>query len=319
MASFLSSNESRLSKPRTGCEIQLKTNDITDDYEILYGTILGRGANGFVFACTSKTSREMYAVKILAGGMISRMEAYLHWQACGSNFIVNIEDVYENIRDGQPSLPIIMEYMAGGNLGERITAAGRFTERQAVPIVKQIVAALTHLHAMSVVHCDVKPDNLLFKTETFDSPLKLTDFSLASLITTEDVLQSHEGRIFYMYHPPEVLRGEKMDTPCDMWALGCTIYIILSGSDPFNLCKGHNVAPAMQPSPHGGFTFPETQWSHISPEAKDLITRLLNIDPKRRMSLDQMRVHPWMTGNGMNYSSNPVRARQASPDNSHYG
>ena len=170
---------------------------------------------------------------------------------------------------------------------------GRFTENQAVTIVKQIAQAVTHLH-VNMVHCDVKPENLLFESDSLDSPLKLTDFGLARLITSdsEDVVQIIKCRGFYIYFPPEVLRGEKVDKPCDMWALGCTVYLLLTGFIPFNIYTGDGV----EPGTHGECTFPDIYWSHNSPGAKDLIRRLLKTNPKERMSIDEVCAHPWITG-----------------------
>ena len=315
MASSSSSNEKQLFKPRPGQEVLLKTNDITDDYEILYETILGRGRNRVIYACKSKTSREMYAVKVLNDGKNTRKEVNLHWQACVSNCIVSIENVYKNVWDGKPSLLIVMEFMEGRDLCKRIKEAGRVPEGQAATIAKQIVAAVAHLHAMNVVHFDVKPDNFLFKRDSWDSPLKLTDFGLAKLMTPEYIPPKGKWSTkFYMYFPPEMIRGEKCDKSCDMWALGCTIYSLLSGHLPFNLYKGDDVAPGVQPSPHGEYTFPDRHWSHISEEAKDLIRGLLNIDPNERMSLEEMCAHPWMTGNGANHSTTSIAAADESSD-----
>ena len=309
MANSLYNNESQWLKPGQG-DFQLKTHDITDDYEI-YGTILGSGANGFVYACKSKTSREMYALKVLRDGKCSRKEVNLHWLACVSNCIVNIEDVYKNIWDGQPSTLVVLEYMAGGDLWKRTLTAGRLTEDQAVTIVKRIVQAVTHLHAMNIVHCDLKPHNFLFKTNSLDSPLKLTDFGLARLVTPENMMHTESCPAYYRYYSPEVLRGEKRDKPCDMWALGCTAFMLLSGCTPFNTQNVAGVTPGMT---HGECTFSETSWSHISHEAKDLIRQLLKTDPKERMSLEEMRVHPWITGNGMNNPSNTITAPRASSE-----
>ena len=259
----------------------------------------------------------MHALKVLPDGKYTREEVNLHWQACVSNCVVNIEDVYQNIWFGTPSLLVVMEYMAGGDLSKRIHKheASRLTELQAAAVTKQIVAALAHLHEMNVVHCDVKPENLLFESDSLDSPLKLTDFGLARLKTSdsEDVLEIQESSSFYMYHPPEVLRGEKYDTSCDMWALGCTIYTLLSGNFPFNIFNVSSVIPGMRQNvSHGECTFPDLRWKHISHEAKDLIRQLLKTDPKERMSLEDMRAHPWITGNEMKHPSNPITTPHAS-------
>ena len=308
MASAMSGNSSQSSQSRPVGDLQLRTNDITEDYDIFDRFTLGCGGNGVVFACKSKTSMKMYALKVILDKPSSRKEINLHWKASGSNCIVRIEEVYENNVLSKPSLLVVMEYMVGGDLYDRMqkNEDRRYTEQQAIAISKQVVEAVTHLHGMNLVHCDLKPQNFLFKTNSLDSPLKLTDFGLAQEVPPEYAFQITGGTEYYMYYAPEVIRGDPYDKSCDMWAIGCTIYYLLSGDFPFDQFKGDDVTPGIKHTmSHGKYNFSSSQWSHISPLAKDLIRQLLKTDPNERMSLEEIRTHPWITGSSASHPTTP--------------
>ena len=300
MANSTCANGTQSSPSRLVADVHLKTTDITKDYDIFDWFTLGRGGSGVVYACNSRRSGTTFALKVVLDTPRARNEVHLHWMASVSDYIVKMEEVYKNNWKGKPSLLVVMEYMAGGDLYKRMqkNEDRRFTEQQAITIAKQMADAITHLHGMNLVHCDLKPQNFLFKTNSLDSPLKLTDFGMAQELTREDMLQNTDSTVYYMYYAPEVLRGDLYDKSCDMWTLGCTIYILLCGGDPFQGIEGADVAGGVQPRmSHGELAFPDVPWRHISHAAKDLITKLLNADANERMSLDEMRAHRWLADN----------------------
>ena len=275
---------------RTRPRLRPKKHNITLDYDIS-STVLGTGENGRVLSCTLKATKKTYALKILGDALASRREVELHWQACGNNYIVDIKDVYENIIDGRLYVLLVLEHMGGGELFDRIKTQS-FTEQQAATIAQQIVAAVSHLHRMNVAHRDLKPENLLFKDHSLDSPLKLADFGFAKEVPPGTMLQDQCYTLYYA--APEVLRGDEYDISCDMWSLGVILYILLCGYPPFNDGSG-----LKQRIVAGQYTYPSAEWSHISLEAKGLISQLLNTDPNDRMSVEGVLKHPWMTGNGI--------------------
>ena len=116
----------------------------------------------------------MYALKVLPY-LLSSLEAVtLHWQVCSSDCIVKLDSVYKTRWDDKPSLLAVMEYMKGGELYHCVPRSGQNPEHVACTITKQIVTAVDHLYRMNMVHCDLKPENFLFKSEPVDSTLKLT-------------------------------------------------------------------------------------------------------------------------------------------------
>ena len=276
----------------------LKEYSITTDYEVFVDTILGVGGNAKIYSCKSRASQELYAVKVLPDVQQSIVEAELHWQACASDSIVKVENVYKTRWvDGKAAILLVMENMPGGDLYEHFEKRGHhpFSEPQVATITRQIATAVAFLHSMNMAHRDLKPENFLFKSDSLDS-LKLSDFGCAEYCTSQNISRYRECGT-HPYVPPEVLLGEDYDKSCDMWSLGVTLYTILSGDFPFYSISGADSSPRMlQRIVAGKFSFPGPRWNHISNEAKDLIKELLNTDPKKRISVQGLREHPWLTG-----------------------
>ena len=284
-------------------EFRPKGINITKDYEIFADRLLGSGGNANIYACKSRTSNVEHAVKVLPDTQESMLEAELHWQACVSDSIVKVEDVYRTRWvDGQPAILLVMEYMRGGDLFDYIKKRGEqpFTEPQAAAIIKQIAKAVAFLHNMNMAHRDLKLENFMLQSESINSTLKLTDFGCAGYGTSRNMSQYRCGTLYYF--PPEVLLSKEYDKSCDMWALGVVLYSLLSGCYPFYASSGaESSAAALSPSVesrivNGTFSFPSPEWSHISHLAKDLIRQLFATDPKKRLTVEGLLEHPWVRG-----------------------
>ncbi|XP_065845413.1 MAP kinase-activated protein kinase 2-like [Oscarella lobularis] len=271
-----------------------KKNVITEDYDISK-QVLGLGVNGKVLACTSKKTKERYALKVLRDVAKARREVDLHWRAGSHLNIVNIVDVYENKYSGNKCLLVVMECMEGGELFDRIQkrADQAFTEKEASVIMRQICSAVSYLHHLNIAHRDLKPENLLYKSKDLDSVLKLTDFGFAKEVTS--TLQTPCYTPYYV--APEVLGPERYDMSCDMWSLGVIMYILLCGFPPFYSNCGAPISAGMKKRiRRGEYDFPNPEWNDVSKEAKDIIRSLLKTDPNDRMKIDEMIAHPWLTG-----------------------
>lgn len=126
---------------------------------------------------------------------------------------------------------IIMEYVAGGSLQDRIASDAPLAVGQAVRWAWQTADALAPVHALHVVHRDIKPSNILFAA---DGTLRLTDFGIARWMALESITATGMPMGTTHYLAPETLRGERADERADLWALGVVLYEMLAGSPPFN-------------------------------------------------------------------------------------
>jgi len=208
-------------------------------------------------------------------------------------FIVNYVEHYDTNED----LCIVMELCEGGELFNRIVEKGCFSEKDASRVVKQITKAVEYLHSIGIVHRDIKPENLLFSTIENDSVIKLADFGLAKQ------LEYQGGRALLKaslsgtpaYCAPERLSQDQESKAVDMWSIGCITYFLLFGVPPFYSEKEdeeENEDEIIDSVVEGIISFPINR--PISEMAKDLILRLLDKDPSKRISAEQTLLHPWI-------------------------
>ncbi|KAK6618845.1 MAP kinase-activated protein kinase 2 [Polyplax serrata] len=271
-----------------------KTTSITNDYDIS-NNVLGLGISGKVVECCSKKTKTKFALKVLHDNMKARREVELHWRASGYRHIVNIIDVYENTYSGNKCLLVVMECMEGGELFQRIQDKqdGAFTEREAAQIMREICSAVKYLHDMNIAHRDLKPENLLYSSAEPTGILKLTDFGFAKETFTKDTLQTPCYTPYYV--APEVLGPEKYDKSCDIWSLGVIMYILLCGFPPFYSNHGLAISPGMKKRIRTGqFDFPSPEWQSVSQDAKDLIKKMLTIDPVKRPMIEEVMKSKWI-------------------------
>ncbi|VDL18469.1 unnamed protein product [Hymenolepis diminuta] len=258
----------------------VKTYPITQDYEITQH-FLGTGING--------------KVQVLGDDDKAHREVEIHYRARDCENIVNILDIFRNnsTSTGQDHLLIVMECMAGGELFNRIQQRHQhgFTENDAAQIVFQIANAIYWLHSRNIAHRDLKPENLLFESDAPDATLKLTDFGFAKEIS--EFLKTPCFTPYYV--APEVLSSAAYDQQCDMWSLGVITYILLCGYPPFYSSGGDNFSPGMKDRIRTGcYTFPSNEWEDVSDEAKDLINKLLIVEPRERLTIEGVMQHPWI-------------------------
>lgn len=196
---------------------------------------------------------------------------------------------------------LVMEYLKGGELLNMVSDRRAYNEGDAVIIVRQIIDAVAYIHACNVIHRDLKPENLIMQDHSRDSRIKIVDFGLCML--TEDAMPlqgggagltgSTAGSGLTMsgtrgYVSPEVVRECRYSTKCDMWAIGVITYILLSGNRPFSTLN-------FEQTLSGKYSLTGRQWRNVSDEAKEFISRLLDLDDGERMSAADALQHPWLT------------------------
>lgn len=269
---------------------------ITQEYTIS-SKVLGLGISGKVLEVINKKDQKKYALKFLPDNPKSRREIELHWKSSICENIVKIKDVFENEKNNQRVLLVVMESMDGGELFERITQKEKLDENEAAKIMKDICNAVKYLHDNDIAHRDLKPENLLIsrKNGSYEEIVKLTDFGFAKQ-TKGKTLQTACYTPYYV--APEVFDSRKYDKACDIWSLGVIMFILLSGNPPFYSYHGHSMSPGMKRRiKTGRYQFEGNVWRNISVEAKDLIKGMLQTDPDKRLTIDEIMKNKWISEN----------------------
>lgn len=176
------------------------------------------------------------------------------------------------------------EYVSGGTLFDLVSRAGPLTEPHARNIARMVASGIQYCHGNSVVHRDLKIDNILL---TPNGEAKIIDFGLASTYTSGKPMHTHCGSLYFA--APELLSGQPYHGPSvDIWSFGVVIYVLVVGHVPFD---DPNSIPALQAKiKQGKVDYP--QW--LSEECKNLLKGMLTVDPVRRMTMDDVVAHKWM-------------------------
>jgi len=182
-----------------------------------------------------------------------------------------------------------MDLMTGGELFDRIVSKDHYSEVEAKDALKQIAIAIKYCHDQNIVHRDLKPENILYATPDNNSVLKVADFGLACLLKPNELMYKACGTPGYV--APEVLRGVAYGKEVDMWSIGVILYILLCGFPPFYDDSNKRLYNLIVT---GSYSFPDPYWSDVSENAKDLVKKLLVIDPTMRLTADELLQHPWL-------------------------
>ncbi|KAI9157463.1 hypothetical protein LWI28_022965 [Acer negundo] len=252
------------------------------DFEL--GKIYGVGSYSKVVRAKKKDSGTVYALKIMDKKFITKENktAYVKLERIVLDQLDHpgVVRLFFTFQDTF-SLYMALESCEGGELFDQITRKGRLSEDEARFYAAEVVDALEYIHSMGLIHRDIKPENLLL---TKEGHIKIADFGSVkpmqdSRITVLPNAASDDKACTFVgtaaYVPPEVLNSSPATFGNDLWALGCTLYQMLSGTSPF---KDASEWLIFQRIVARDIRFPD----YFSAEARDLIDRLLDIDPSRR-------------------------------------
>ncbi|KAF0700202.1 Aste57867_9256 [Aphanomyces stellatus] len=252
---------------------------------------LGRGGFAHVVAGREKLSDTPVAIKRVSKALTSKAkfihEVAILEQLQGTTHVIQLKDAFETPEDWI----LVTDYVAGGELFERLVATGTFAERDAKAITRELAAVLIDLHAQRLVHGDVKPENILLDA---DSAPILIDFGLS--FRAGEGRHPWDGSGTVAYSAPEVLSNAvDATTAIDMWALGVVLFIVLGGYHPFDPTNELDDRGLRAAILRGEFAFDDAAWSGISDDARDLIRQLVVVDPAARLTAAQVLAHPWLT------------------------
>jgi len=252
--------------------------------------VLGVGSFAIVKECVEKETGNPYALKVLTKKAIKGKENMLTTELgvlkrVNHPNIVKLIDLYES-NDG---VYIITDLAEGGELFHQLLLKGSYTEKDAAGLVKQMLEGVAYLHDHEIVHRDLKPENLLFKDKSDDPRLMITDFGLSKIMkSSNDILMTACGTPGYV--APEVLLQIGHGKPVDIWSVGVITYTLLCGYSPF---WGEDQISLFENIKSGIYEYEEDYWSEISVSAKDLIDKMLEFDPARRITSHQALKHDW--------------------------
>lgn len=203
----------------------------------------------------------------------------------------NVIGYYDSF-ESRDKFYLVFELATGGELFERLFERGKFSEKDAVQIIKSVLNGLEYLHEHDIVHRDMKPENLLFKTPESNADLVICDFGIAKTSSQTSALETVCGSPGYV--APEVLTQKGYGSAIDMWAVGVITYTLLCGYQPF---QAEDQVELIDEITHARYDFHERYWRNISMEGKDFIRALLTLDDKKRLTATQAKQHKWMTSN----------------------
>ncbi|XP_075890004.1 calcium/calmodulin-dependent protein kinase type II delta 1 chain isoform X4 [Nelusetta ayraudi] len=262
----------------------------TDEYQ-LYEE-LGKGAFSIVRRCMKISSGQEYAAKIINTKKLSaRDHQKLEREAriCRLLKHPNIVRLHDSISE-EGFHYLVFDLVTGGELFEDIVAREYYSEADASHCIQQILEAVLHCHQMGVVHRDLKPENLLLASKLKGAAVKLADFGLAIEVQgDQQAWFGFAGTPGYL--SPEVLRKDPYGKPVDMWACGVILYILLVGYPPFWDEDQHRLYQQIKA---GAYDFPSPEWDTVTAEAKDLINKMLTINPAKRVTATDALKHPWI-------------------------
>ncbi|GBG33915.1 Protein kinase, putative [Hondaea fermentalgiana] len=282
-------------------ELLLKKGPISAKYNVDYNVVLGRGHYATVNLGTHKESGMQVAVKRIQISK-SRVEALKRevevLRKVGRHpNIVTLYDIF--ITDTE--LILVLELLTGGELFDRMVEKGPYSEQEASHHIRKIGQALKFLHRAGIVHRDLKPENLLLAHKGNDSELKIADFGLANVVDNVENATMRTVCGTWAYCAPEVktTMQEEGGPACytakvDLWSVGVILFVVLGAYHPFDPDGDASDAQLWSNICKGEFDFDDPAWDHISMQAKDLIKRLIVVDPSKRYDTDQLLNHPWV-------------------------
>ncbi|XP_052808767.1 ribosomal protein S6 kinase alpha-1-like isoform X2 [Mya arenaria] len=267
----------------------VKTSQFIDEYELKED--IGIGSYSVCKRCVHRVSGNSFAVKIMDKEKVDPSEEVEILLRFGHHpNIITLRDVFDN----GSKVYMVTEWLQGKELLDKILLQRFFSEREASSVLQVVTKTVEYLHQNGVVHRDLKPSNILY-ADTSGNPesLRICDFGFAKQLRADNGLLMTPCYTAN-FVAPEVLKRQGYDAACDIWSLGVLLYTMLAGHTPF--ANGPNDTPndILGRIGEGKFTLSGGNWDSVSPAAKDLVNKMLHIDPHKRLRAGEVLKHPWI-------------------------
>ncbi|KRW99188.1 Protein kinase-like domain [Pseudocohnilembus persalinus] len=268
-----------------------KNKQYQQDYQI--GRLLGKGSYGAVYVCKNKHNDDIRVMKKMAKEGLTKEELQKNMvtdvailQKLTHPSVMKTFEFYSD----ENMFYIVSEYCEGGSLMDRLQQQELFSEKEAANVVKQLLEAINYSHSQGYMHRDLKLDNAVIDKKTpsekLDYSVKVIDYGCSTKFKKGQKFNEICGTPLYM--APELLK-KNYDEKVDVWAIGCIMYILLSGYYPF---FGESLEEIFRKILVQEIVFHETI-NECSEDAKNLVLQLLNKNPSQRPSCSEALKHPW--------------------------
>jgi len=264
--------------------------------DFLVGKKLGSGQFGHVYLAKLKSTQFICAIKVINKNKLLKeslrcinqvrreieIQSHLHHP--------NILSIYNFFWD-KKNVYLVIEYASGGELFKVLKnePCGRFSEPKAAFYIKQVCEGIEYIHKMHIIHRDIKPENILVCNEV----IKLADFGWSIHQVSNNLRKTFCGTAEYM--PPEVISEKPHIPSSDLWCLGILIYELCAGEPPFSGRSFNDICYNIRKLKMKEYP------NYFSDDVKDLIEKLLKISPDERISIEEVKAHPWLIKNAPKY------------------
>ena len=257
-----------------------------DDFESISNSNIGVGGFGKVYKVRHKVSKNVFAIKVINKKKIIehdlveqiKLEVKIMYKL-NHDHILKLYNHYED----DDNFYLILQYCAKGQIYSLLKKEGRFNEKIAAQYLRECISAVNYLHSLDppIIHRDIKPENILLDSNGI---VKLADFGWSNYFDDDSRRLTYCGTPEYL--APEMIKQSGHDKSLDVWNLGVLLFELLTGSPPF---EGGN-----QNELFSNILALKIKWPKgFSGIAKDLISKLLKIEPKQRIKIEDMTEHPW--------------------------
>nr|XP_023687987.1 myosin light chain kinase 2, skeletal/cardiac muscle-like [Paramormyrops kingsleyae] len=291
--------------------VSAKPNQISNFYSINKQEILGGGRFGQVHKCIENSSGLTFAAKIIKAKSLKekdfvKNEVLVMNQLDHAN-LIQLYAAYESRTD----VILVLEYVDGGELFDRIIDENyKLTELDSIMFIRQICDGIQHMHKMYILHLDLKPENIMCVSR-ITNKIKIIDFGLARKFNPQEKLKVSFGTPEFL--APEVVNYDYVSFSTDMWSLGVITYMLLSSLSPF---LGDDNNETLNNILACQWSFQEVEFTDISEEAKDFISKLLVVNKSWRISASEALRHAWLSNPVLHHhlheKKNMCRSRRSS-------